>query len=624
MLLHLHLSPERLRERREILRQDPAFTELRARLRRVLAGPTVLDHTLPGLVNSADVCAYDIGHLGGALAICHMLEPLPEAERRLLNLLRWIPAQTSLMWGQNISLGQFLKGVILALDAVGEQLSGTERAAVLDHLTAFCIENPDPTHIANCHPTGAQPMRRYLEIPGTGFHIKDEQVNNWDSVCGLGLLYMARAVAALQPERAATAQAWRDIAVVRLQRFLRRAYSHEGECGEGPSYYSYGTTPCVLMLDCLEHWPGQPATVTPDELTGLLNSPRWSREMYHARLEDGRFNLNDSMTAGYESPGVVHWIAARAHDPQAQGYGDDLRRLHLGLEDGDVQASEHLVQSFLWRDPSLAARRTTGRRAFAFGRLGTVICRQGDAAQDAHFLLQAGEHAGAHTHAARGNLLLWAHGEYLLCDAGMPADRSIPAYFPWHRLTGAHNCVQIGRQSQVWENERGHVRGRITRLDTQAAGVLISADCTEVWPDARRVERHLFFSWQGWVLVCDRVEVAKGPVELLFHTDNRDRQATILLQRDAVVLGRPRASLWILFGSGLGQALDEGAHYLESDPQGMRSVRIACTAPESVCLLLPRCPAHSVPAPASVLTRDADGAWRVTVDGAVTPVCFPT
>ncbi|MEI7437804.1 MAG: heparinase II/III family protein [bacterium] len=618
MLFSIHATPERVRQLQARQATDPEFAQWRAQIHELLAGPNALDLAKPGLVNAPQADPYSLGHLGSALAVYHAVEPSAAVERLLLDFLRWIPGQQSLMWGQNISLGQFLKGAVLAMDAVGEQLPAAERLAILEHLTLFCIENPDPEHISNRHPTGAQPMRHYLEIPGFGFHLKDEQVNNWDVVCGQGLLYMARALEAVCPARAETAQAWRDIAVVRLRRFLELAFAPEGEYGEGPSYYSYGNIACVLMLDCLATWPGLDLKLAPHALRGLYASPAWSRELYHGRLEDGRFNINDSSVNGYESPAVVHWLAARARNEEAQFYGDELRRLNLG-----TVAPEELAYSFLWRETTLAGRRPHGRKATNFGRLGTVVCRQGYAPEDAHFTIRAGDHAGAHTHPDRGNMLLTMYGENLLADAGMPADRSIAAYFPWHRSTAAHNCLVIGRQNQLVETDHGYVSGRITRYEAQPAGTLVTADCGAVWPQARRVLRHAFIAWQGWVLVCDQAEVDKGPVELIFHTDNHDRRAGILVQADAVVFQRPKASLWLLYGAGLSGALDEGTHYGESDPDGMRSVRLTVTGPEAVYLLLPRRAAHPVPMPGAVLLRLANGSWKVPVDGLITTVALP-
>lgn len=618
MLFGIHATPERVRQLQARQGTDPEFAQWRAQIQDLLAGPNAFDLAKPGQVNAPQADPYSLGHLASALAVYHAVEPRTTVERLLLDFLRWIPGQQSLMWGQNISLGQFLKGAVLALDAVGELLPVAEQQAILEHLTLFCIENPDPEHISNRHPTGAQPMRRYLEIPGFGFHLKDEQVNNWDVVCGQGLLYMARALEALCPARADTARAWREIAVTRLRRFLTLAFSPEGEYGEGPSYYSYGNTASVLMLDCLATWPGLDLQLAPEELTGLYASPRWSRETYHGRLEDGRFNFNDASTTGYESPAVVHWLAARTRNAEAQFYGDELRRLNLG-----TMAPEELAYSFLWRDPALPARRPHGRKTTHFGRLGSVICRQGYAPADAHFAIHAGCHAGAHTHADRGNMLLTMYGENLLADAGMPADRSIAAYFPWHRATAAHNCLMVARQNQLVETDLGYASGQISRFEAQADGTLVTADCTAVWPRARRVLRHAFVAWQGWVLVCDQVDVDKGPVELIFHTDNRDRRAALLLQADAVVFQRPKANLWLLYGTGLEHALDEGTHYGESQPDGLRSARLTVTGREAVYLLLPRLASHPTPVPGTALQRLPDGSWQVTVDGQTTKVKFP-
>ncbi len=286
MWLGIYLSDDEAAARRERLRADEAFGALRVAVGTYLSGLNVLDGLVPGGKAADQVDPYTLGHTVSALAVYHGLEPDPAVAFRLLALLRWTREQPALMWGQNISLGQFLKGIALALDAVGGELPADERRAIVAHLVSTCIVNPDPASLPNNHPTGAQPMLHFLEFPGFGFHLHDAQVNNWDVVCAQGLLLMARATAAALPERAEEVAHWVAVARRRLERFLVLTLTPGGENGEGPGYYTYGTMAAVLMIEALRRWPGQRVAELP--LEGLYATALWSWHLHPRDVACGR------------------------------------------------------------------------------------------------------------------------------------------------------------------------------------------------------------------------------------------------------------------------------------------------------------------------------------------------
>lgn len=581
MLLGIHITDDEAAALRARVGESLPFLRLRAAVAALLAGPNLYDRTKPGMVNSTVADPYSLGHVTAGMSVYHALEPSPTVEAVLLDFLRWIPAQESLMWGQNISLGQFLKGAVLALDAVGEKLGEEERRGILEHLILTCIDNPDPAALPNNHPTGAQPMKRYLEIPGWGFHLPDATVNNWDVVCGQGLLYMARAVEALLPERADDAREWAAIARKRLERVLRLTFSPGGENGEGPGYYSYGTFAVLLMLDCLRRWPGQSTDGL--FLDGLYASAEWSRQMHPREVAFGTVNVSDCGLGCSEQPAILHWIAARAGDGGAQALGDALLARAMA---GKAPDPEALAYSLLWRDPALTAVEPTGPFARCFGRFGTVAMRTGYTANDRYLLLRCGDYAGAHTHADRGSFLMQAYGELLATDAGCPADRSIPAFKAYHTQTAGHNCALPIGQPQERVIGDTFLQGAITEFRRDRDSIFITADCSQVYPGAGQVLRRLRVMDAGGMLIHDTIEHPGEGIEFLLHTDNRDRQANIDVADGRITIRRPKASL-LLFPLLGGTAEDLGAQYQDSDPEGQRALSIRIHGGEMLTLLVP-------------------------------------
>lgn len=604
MLLGIHITDHEAAILRAKVADNAAFTALRVSVAALLAKDNPFTKTQPGLLNSTEVDPYSLGHLGAALSAYHALEPTPAVEGALLAFLRWIPAQQSLMWGQNISLGQFLKGAILALDAVSEQLDPAERRAILEHLILTCIDNPDPDSLPNNHPTGAQPMKRYLEIPGWGFHLPDATVNNWDVVCGQGLLYTARAVEALLPERTDEAREWAGIAKTRLERVLRLTFSPEGENGEGPGYYSYGTMAVLFMLDCLNRWPGQ--YLDGLFLDGLYASAEWNRQMHPREVAFGTVNVSDCSLGRMELSAIPHWIAARTGDGAAQALGDALLARAIAEFSYDLEA---FAYSLLWRDGAVAPVEPRRPSARHFGRYGTVVARTGYTTEDKYFLLRCGDYAGAHTHADRGSFVISAYGEFLATDAGCPADRSIAAYKEYHTQTRGHNCaLPIGQPQERVIGEQ-FLHGRITEFNRVEGELRITADPSPTYPGAGQVRRQIRLADAGWMLIHDTIEHPGEGIEFLLHTDNRDRQAIIEIGDGGIAIRRPQAVLLVFPLLG-GTATDLGPQYLDSDPEGQRGLSIRNAGGEMLTLLLPA-PAGTEGAVEQIGPRR----WRLTWTG---------
>jgi hypothetical protein len=606
MRIGIHISPEQLPDCRA---RFEAYSGRQLLIDRAAACLPTFARLDPQVQDHHQLGAHDAGHHGAFLALLHMLSPADEIADALLNFLRWIPRQPALMWGNGLGLGQFLKGAVLAFDAVGAELREDEQRAVLDALVLNCIENPDPNALTNNYPTGTIPLRRYLEIPGAGFHCADAEVNNWDVVCGQGLLYTARAVDALCPDRRAAAAAWTAIAVRRLRRFLILCYSPQGEYCEGPGYYSYGNLAALIMLDLLEHWPAQADTCASLTTDGLVATPRWLRALYPARIVDGTFVFNDTQRSHAEAPAVLYWIARHARDPVAQHIGDVLRAF-----DAMPRHEDALAFAALWRDEAAPATDQTGPIEEDFGRYGSVVCRTGFGPDDTALLFRCGLHAGAHTHADRGNILFAASGDDFLVDAGMYSDRTQPIYEAYHTQAEAHNCVFPAGIGQYRPTNQQFGEGRIVSFRRTEQGAVFAGEYADTYPPAAGVShclRIVYWCRAGWFVVHDEVEHAGEGLRTLWHVDNRDRQTEVRpLQTGAVAVARPRGSLLIQSLSGEMAVTELGERYQEDDPAGARLLAFDTTAAVSTLLFLPSAGATIA------CERVAARCWQLHIDGA--------
>lgn len=581
MLLGIHINDNEAAALRTRLRNHPWLARVRALIPPLIERDRAFSIARPGLPTPVPL-RYELmtplAHGASALALYHAIEPTPRVETVLRNFLLYTLEQEVMLLHGAFLQGQFLRGVILALDAVGQTLPDSQRRQILEHLILTTVDNPDPNAPINNRPDKNAPLRRVMEIPGTNFHIKDEHVNNWDILGAMGLLYVARATGALFPNRVSDVEKWIAVARRRAERFFTLQYTDEGEYGEGPGYFSYGTAGALMSLDLLQRWD-RGAWWKQLKLNGLFASARWAREIQPREIVLGPFNFNDCSHGMLEAPTVIHWIAAHAEDTTAQNYGDELMEVSLKrLENGEMAADgvtlhdlDKLVWSLLWRDERLANRAPTGTSSRSFGRFGTVISRTGYTSNDLCLCFRCGDLAGAHTHADRGNFLLTAFGENIGAEGGKPYDRSIPEYNAYHRESRAHNVAIPKGRSQVREADGHACNGQITKFEPLADGLILRANLSEVYPEAGRVERVLRFSHRGWVLIEDFIEKPGEAIDFLLHTDNTNRTAQVTIESDRVLIKRPKASL-VVFPLLPATIIDDGTHFQDSDREGLRSL----------------------------------------------------
>ncbi len=180
-----------------------------------------------------------------------------------------------------------------------------------------------------------------------------DAVSNWNQVCHGGLTVAALAIAEREPELARTI-------VTRAIRNLPRAgigYAPDGVYPEGPSYWIYGTSFHILLVEALRSALGDTSGL--DRLPGFLESAEFNNQMVGPTGED--FNFSDYHTENLNEP-IMLWFARERRDRDVAR--DELAKLARPIAPGAAPSfavSRHQVFGLLWWDPALPASTRTPR-----------------------------------------------------------------------------------------------------------------------------------------------------------------------------------------------------------------------------------------------------------------------
>jgi len=130
--------------------------------------------------------------------------------------------------------------------------------------------------------------------------------NNWNAVCNGGLVYGALAIFEDEKSQA--------IAIIeralKSNRLPLKTYAPDGNYPEGPSYWNYGTTFQVMLIDALEKALGSD--------NGLSKAPGFMQSAYYMLFAEGPsgyfFNYYDC-GRNVAAANAMFWYAAKLHDP---------------------------------------------------------------------------------------------------------------------------------------------------------------------------------------------------------------------------------------------------------------------------------------------------------------------
>jgi len=160
-------------------------------------------------------------------------------------------------------------------------------------------------------PDGRKKIREAIVELGLKASLEENQWwvahdNNWNQVCHAGMVMGAIAVKEDEPE----------LAEQMIQRALdnihhgMKVYAPDGAYPEGPTYWSYGTSFNVLLIDALESALGSDFGLS--QAPGFMDSVEY---YLHVGGPGGKFfNYQDAGSNIGATP-EVYWFAARSDDP---------------------------------------------------------------------------------------------------------------------------------------------------------------------------------------------------------------------------------------------------------------------------------------------------------------------
>jgi oligo-alginate lyase len=241
---------------------------------------------------------------------------------------------------------------------------------------------------------------------------------NWNPVCHGGLSVAALAIAENEPALA-------HQIVERAIRYVPmagEAYAPDGSFPEGPSYWSYGTSFYVILIEALRSGFGTACDL--EKLPGFLKTADYNNQMVGATGID--FNYSDYHVENLNEP-IMLWFAREQKRPDLiRDEVTDIGRLYEAPSKDqpgkNVVASRHLPLEILWWDPSLLKNRSLSPPPLhwtAGGLLPMVVIRSAWDDPNASFIaLKGGTPNNSHGHMDAGSFVLEANGVRWALDLG--------------------------------------------------------------------------------------------------------------------------------------------------------------------------------------------------------------
>jgi hypothetical protein len=272
--------------------------------------------------------------------------------------------------------------------------------------------------------------------------------NNWNQVCHGGLTLGALAVLEDEPELALKII---DRAVTHLPRAMAE-YAPDGVYPEGPSYWKYGTTYNVILLDALESVLGSSFGLA--EQDGFMKTP----EFYlHATGPAGLYyNFSDCGTQGGIAP-AMHWFAGRLNRPcllwnEKKKLGDFVNDSPKADGGGDRM----LVFQLLWGQPLENIGEPEASCWQGDGRTPVAMMRSGWDKDAAYIALKGGSPGTNHAHMDAGSFVYTVDGTRWAIDLG---------------AQGYHSLESKG--IDLWNRSQDSERWTVFRLSTFSHNTLV-------------------------------------------------------------------------------------------------------------------------------------------------------
>ncbi|MEO8614679.1 MAG: heparinase II/III family protein [Luteolibacter sp.] len=255
-------------------------------------------------------------------------------------------------------------------------------------------------------------LRPSLEVPeGGGSWVNGDF--NWAQVCHGGLVVGALAIAEREP---VLARQIVERAVKNLDK-VGATYAPDGSYAEGPSYWLYGTSIHVILIEALRTALGTSCDL--EKFPGFLKTAGYKIQMMAPSGED--YNYSDYHNEHLNEP-IMLWFARELRDSNiARGELAAIsRRLVKAVEDKHLAISRHLPLELFWWDPTLPSGQDLRARHWtASGVLPLAVMRSAWDDPNASFIaLKGGTPNHSHAHMDVGGFILEADGVRWAVDLG--------------------------------------------------------------------------------------------------------------------------------------------------------------------------------------------------------------
>lgn len=298
-------------------------------------------------------------------------------------------------------------------------------------------------------------------------------VNNWNQVCNGGVTVGALALAESEPELAAKIIA-RAVNVVPN---AMREYAPDGAYPEGPSYWGYGTTYNVILIDALLTALGTDFGLS--QQPGFLATADYQLHVFGPT--GLAFNYSDSARGDESVLPAMFWLASARRAPQLLWSEwaklDDPRFTATGWHNDLI-----FPLLMLWTSPDLRRPDRPPVLSWTGHGMTPVACHRSSWEPDATYVaIKGGTPTAGHAHMDIGSFVMEADGERWADDLGRQEYNSLESrgIDPWGKAQdaqrwkifrlgpAAHNVLMVDGRPQRVEGRSPIVVGKPNRTVVQ-------------------------------------------------------------------------------------------------------------------------------------------------------------
>ena len=344
-----------------------------------------------------------------------------------------------------------------------------------------------------------------------------DTTNNWNQVCHGGLVLGALAV---YEETPCLAERVIARAIDKLPNAMDE-YAPDGVYPEGPTYWRYGTTYNVLLLDALESALGTDF--------GLASAPGFtqSAEFYlQATGPTGLFfNFSDCGTRSGPCP-AIHWFAAHTHNPALLWHDRQKIERFLAQDPPAPKSLDRLLPFLLVWTPGIAEPPAPQRLNWkGDGHTPVAMHRTAWTGQATFAAIKGGSPGTNHAHMDAGSFVIDAAGLRWALDLGAQGYYSLES-----------------RGVDLWNRSQDSQRWTVFRLNNFSHNTLV------VDGQLQQVAGHapiIAFSGQPGVAhtIVDLTPVYEGQLQHL-HRGLQLLDTSVLVQDELRTLDHPTSVRW--------------------------------------------------------------------------------